>query len=50
MEKVFWVALCWFPDFREFTEVELGQDVPRGAHKLKGHTPQGAPIELVTPS
>ena len=22
---VFWVALCWFPDFREFIEVELGQ-------------------------
>ena len=34
---VFWVALCWFPDFREFIEVELGQTEPRGAHKESGH-------------
>ena len=34
--KVFWLALCWFPDFREFIEVELGQTEPRGAHKASG--------------
>ena len=34
--KVFWVALCWFPNFREFIEVELGQTEPRGAHKASG--------------
>jgi hypothetical protein len=35
-KKVFWVALYWFPDFRVFIEMELGQTEPRGAHKLRG--------------
>ena len=24
-ENVFWVALCWFPDVKEFVELELAQ-------------------------
>ena len=35
-EKVFWLAPCWFPDFREFMELELGQTKERGAHKPHG--------------
>ena len=40
-EKVFWVALCWFPDFREFIELELGQTELTWAHKLPGRGPPG---------
>ena len=31
------MALCWFPDFTEFIEVELGHTEPHGAHKVRGH-------------
>jgi hypothetical protein len=41
------VALCWFPDFREFIELELGQTEIRWAHKLHGSDPPGAPMWLV---
>ena len=38
-EKVFWLALCWFPDFREFIGLELGQTEQAWAHKLPGRPP-----------
>ena len=42
-EKVFRGLLCWFPDFRVFIEVELGQTEQRWAHEAPGHaTPPGA--------
>ena len=28
---------CWFPNFREFIEVELGQTEQRWAHEAPGH-------------
>ena len=40
-----------FGNIGEFTDVELRQEVPQGAHKLRGCPPSwGAPGELVTPS
>ena len=40
--KVFCGLLCWFPDFREFMEVELGQTEQRWAHEARGRaTPLG---------
>jgi hypothetical protein len=49
VEKLFRVALYWFPNIREFIEVELGQMEPRGAHKASA-PPQCAPCFLVTSS
>ena len=51
VEKVFRVGLCWFPDFREFLEVELGHTEPCGAHKVSGcaHAPWACPIALLSP-
>src|SRR3989337_1072221 len=47
-EKVFRGLLCWFPDFREFIVVELGQTELCGPHKPPGRaTPRGAPWCLV---
>ena len=37
--KVFRGLLCWFPDFREFIEAELGQTEPRGPHEPPGCAP-----------
>ena len=42
-EKVFRGLLYWFPNFREFIEVELGQKGQRWAHEAPGRaTPPGA--------
>ena len=35
-EKVFHGLLCWFPDFREFIEAELGQTEQRWSHEAPG--------------
>jgi hypothetical protein len=35
-EKVFRGLLCYFPDFREFIEAELGQTELRGPHEPPG--------------
>ena len=35
-ERFFLLALCWFWNICEFIALELGQDVPRGAHKPRG--------------
>ena len=48
-EKVFRVALRCIENIWEFIEAELGQEVPRGAHK-PGGVPLGMPLELVAPS
>ena len=50
-EKVFRGLLYWFPNFREFIEVEVGQTEQRWAHEAPGHaTPRGAPWWLVATS
>ena len=36
VDKVFHGLLCWFHDFREFIEAELGQTEPRGPHTPPG--------------
>ena len=48
----FWLALYWFPDFREFIEVELGQTEPRGPHEPPGCAlvPRGPLLHLLVPS
>jgi hypothetical protein len=47
-EKVFLVAPCWFSDFREFMELEVGQTELTWAHKPPGRDhPLGAPWWLV---
>ena len=46
-EKVFRGILCWFPDFKEFIEAELGQMEPRGPHEPLGRAhPLGCMIRL----
>ena len=35
-KKVSRGLLCWFSDFREFIDVELGQTEPRGPHEPPG--------------
>jgi hypothetical protein len=48
---MFWVALCWFLDFREFTKLELGQTKKQGAHKVpRCAYPPGVPRSLVAHS
>ena len=46
-EKVFRGLLCWFPDFREFIVVELGQMKLCGPHEVPGRAPWGTPWCLV---
>ena len=49
--KVFWVALCWFPNFREFIEAELGQTKLHWPHKPLGRAqvPRGPLLHLLVP-
>ena len=48
-EKVFRGLLCWFHDFREFIEAELGQTEPRGPHEPPGSAlvPRGPLVHLL---
>ena len=54
-QKVFWVALCWFSDFREFIEAELGTK-QQGPHEALGNAypprrtlvAYGPPLRLLT--
>jgi hypothetical protein len=48
-EKVFRVALCWFGNICEFLAKELGQEVPRGAHKPGRRPPRARPMGLWCP-
>ena len=43
VEKVFRVALLYNENIWEFIEVELGQEVPPGAHKPRGLPPGARP-------